>query len=276
MFIPYSADIVFDRRPWASYFLFLIVVAASFLQFVQTEHLVIFFSWLGSLIFLWTFGKAVCSKIGNIVYIFVLFIIATVPSLVNILADEVVIWVLGCVINGIMGMYLVFWPANVVECFLLIPPWGTFSASGFWIVLAWLVFDMLAVAIFEPTWGYLVHLSNFVFGIVISITLLKLRVVPIDRDDKTLLQIIMHEESPDEAWSESWSVRKAKIVQEEEQDSKGIEESIRKPVPQEANTESIRVLCQCGEIIEAPAGTEGQAKHCPKCSRRVVIPGNTN
>lgn len=290
MFIPYSVDVFFDRRPWASNLLFVLALVVSFVLLIEAEDSgrlnsnilfgIIPFIALGfmflSLAFLWTFGRAVCSKIGNLAYVPIFLAMVAIPGLFNIISEQAAVSMLGCVVNGMAGMYFVFWPENVVECFLLIPPWRTFSTSGFWIVLAWLVFDMLAVAIFEPTWGYLIHLSSLVFGIVIAITLLKLKVVPTERDDRTLLQIIMREESPDQAWAESWSDRKAKTAPEEDGDWDGIAGAIDKATHREAGTEHIRVLCRCGQVIEAPAGSEGKTRHCPKCSRQVMLPGGSD
>lgn len=290
MFIPYSVDVAFDRRPWASNLLFALALVVSFVLLMDAEDSgrlnsnILFgifpFIVLGflffSLAFLWTFGRAVCSKIGNLAYVPIFLAMVAIPGLFYIISEGAAVSMLGCVVNGIAGMYFVFWPENVVECFLLIPPWRTFSISGVWIVLAWLVFDMLAVAIFEPISGYLIHLVNLAFGIVLAITLLKLKVVPTDRDDRTLLQIIMREESPDEAWAESWSDRKAKTAPEEDGDWDGIAGAIDKATHREAGTEHIRVLCQCGQVIEAPAGSEGKTKCCPKCSSEIILPGSTN
>jgi len=184
--------------------------------------------------------------------------------------------VLGCVVSGIMGMYFIFWPESVVDCFLLIPPWRTFSIAGVWIVLAWLVFDALAVAIFESIWGCLIHLSNLAFGIVIAVILIRLKIVPTVRDDRNLLQIIMRKESPDQAWSESWSARKAQTAPEEDGNEDCIAGAVAKATSREAGTEYIRVLCQCGRVIEAPPGSEGKTMHCPKCARRVTLPGGSD
>ena len=74
---------------------------------------------VGSIIFLWLFGNAVCSKIGNIFYLPIyvgLGLIAAASH--NIFSNGTVIGASDA-INDIVGMYLVFFPENAMDCFFL-------------------------------------------------------------------------------------------------------------------------------------------------------------
>ena len=76
------------------------------------------FHLVGNLIFLWVFGNAVCSKLGNLWYppLYIgLGVLAGVSHL--LFCGGRAIGASGA-INGVVGMYLVFFPENSVSCML--------------------------------------------------------------------------------------------------------------------------------------------------------------
>ncbi len=141
MFIPYRVDVPFNHRPVMNWLVVTGVIVVFVLQLQASgatqEALYSFvldgwgikglfgYMWLhggilhliGNLIFLWLFGNAVCSKIGNVFYLPVyvgLGLIAATSHL--IFSDGRAVGASGA-INGIVGMYLVFFPENSMSCF---------------------------------------------------------------------------------------------------------------------------------------------------------------
>ena len=93
LFVPYKVDVKSSIRPFANYLVMIVMLAVFALQqtyleartepFVLTDWSVkgLFgYMWLhnnyghiiGNLIFIWVFGNAVCSKVGNIFYLLVI------------------------------------------------------------------------------------------------------------------------------------------------------------------------------------------------------------
>ncbi len=68
---------------------------------------------IGNLLFLWVFGNSVCAKIGNILYLPIYLFVGLCAG-VSYLIFSGNMPMLGAsgAINGIVGMYLVFFPTN--------------------------------------------------------------------------------------------------------------------------------------------------------------------
>lgn len=168
---------------------------------------------VGNLIFLWLFGNAVCSKIGNLAYLPVyvgLGLIAAVSHLIFV--GGPMIGASGA-INGIVGMYLVFFPENSISCFflLLFHP-ITFSVSGYWIILLWFAFDIWGAVSGGQGVAYFAHIGGFVVGFGLAVLMLKLKWVEMERDEKSLLQMLGLDKKPAEIeqrgdfapWQQRW------------------------------------------------------------------------
>ena len=71
-------------------------------------------------------------------------------------------------INGIVGMYLVFFPINEITCyfvFLLLPRLiKEFSLSSIWMILFWLAFDIWGAMRGGGQVAYFAHLGGFAGG----------------------------------------------------------------------------------------------------------------
>jgi len=212
LFIPYAVDVPFDHRPVVNWLVFAGVILAFILQVGATEEQISPFvlngwairglfghSWLhagiihliGNLIFLWLFGNAVCSKIGNIFYLPMylgLGLLAGISHLIFVGGPAV-----GAsgAINGIVGMYLVFFPENSISCFffLFFRP-VTFSISGYWMILLWFVFDVWGAVGGGECVAYFAHIGGFVAGFGLAVLMLSTKWVVMERGEKSLLQML--------------------------------------------------------------------------------------
>ena len=185
MFIlfPYRVDVPFNYRPVVNWIVAALIILVFSLQIVEankvrtremslveykensitTQYLLERWSikglfghmWLhggllhlgGNLIFLWLFGNAVCSKIGNLYYLPVYIGLGLASGFTHLLfSDHAALGASGA-INGLVGMYLVFFPENSISCFSCFifwfwrPLW--FSVRSFWMILLWFAFDIL-------------------------------------------------------------------------------------------------------------------------------------
>ena len=72
---------------------------------------------LGNMLFLWIFGNAVCAKIGNLRYIPAYLGLGIVAGISHLIFTGGSSLGASGAINGIVGMFLVFFPQNEITCY---------------------------------------------------------------------------------------------------------------------------------------------------------------
>lgn len=150
---------------------------------------------IGNMLFLWSFGNAVCAKVGNWTYLGLFFLLAALSGTVhNLFSDAAVIGASGA-INGIVGLFIVFFPRNDVRCFwvlflVVFIRTGTFGISSFWMILLWLGFDIWGVASDSAGVAYWAHLGGFFSGLAIGILSLKRDWVKMTETECSLLDVL--------------------------------------------------------------------------------------
>lgn len=281
LIFPCEADVPFERRPFVNWLILILIVAVFWLQYAAKQDVggdqpreafwapfvlrhfsftqLIGYMWLqhsvlhvvGNVIFLRLFGDAVSQKIGNLFY-FPLFVgFGVVAGIVHLLAGGSAFIGAGGAINGMVGMYLMFYPCHDVN-FVWLTRAGivTLSVSGWWVVLLWLSIDAAGVMATGADWGACIgHLGGFAAGVVVGLTLLVTKLVPIDPNvDECILQIFSFGKS-------RW----------------GLDLSSDGKVEQ-AQNELIRFRCHCGQKLKMPTAHIGAVTKCPTCSELIVIP----
>jgi membrane associated rhomboid family serine protease len=151
---------------------------------------------LGNMLFLWVFGNAVCAKVGNLAYPFIYFGLGALAGLLSHLIDpEPTIGASGA-INGIVGMYVVWYLLNAISCwyaywlFFIATDAGAFEISSFWIVLLWLAFDIWGAIEGTGDVAYFAHLAGFAAGFGLAILLLMLKWVEMEEGERSLLRVL--------------------------------------------------------------------------------------
>jgi len=164
---------------------------------------------IGNMLFLWVFGNAVCSKIGNLLYlpVYILLGLAAAVAFV-VLSDGKALGASGAV-NGIVGMYLVFFPLNDVTCFWMIylRYSGTFSLSSFWMILFWFAFDIYGAFAGGIGVAYTAHIGGFLAGVFLAVLFLRLRIVVMEDDERSLLQVFSGKNSRQDEEDRLWEMR---------------------------------------------------------------------
>jgi membrane associated rhomboid family serine protease len=211
MLIPYQADVPVQRWPIANF----VVIGATALfsllvLFTGTglgpfaldgwsirgliSHMFVHggsIHLIGNMLFLWVFGNAVCAKIGNIQYAIVYLALGVFAAMVHIVADGRIAIGASGAINGVIGMYLVWYPLNNVSClYFIFFRSGQFELSSFWLILLWLAFDIWGAAAGLGGVAYWAHLGGFIAGFALAVILLRTRVVVMGPDEKSLLEAI--------------------------------------------------------------------------------------
>jgi len=233
------------------------------------------FQLIGNLLFLWPFGNAVCSKIGNKSYLWMYLGFCFVGGIIHLIISGEPAVGPSVAISGVAGACLVFFPENAVSCFFFFPRPITLEVSGYFVLSVWLAADIAAAIAGVQTLSFFVHVLGFGAGTGLAVWALKKQWVTIGRGEKTLLQVFgkevpMTEEEKEEEEGEGEGEEKA---QEESRVDK------RKSEPQAAVTETrkpeegvIVFGCECGKRIKAPRKYAGKRVQCPACKRVVKIP----
>lgn len=146
---------------------------------------------IGNMLFLWVFGNAVCAKLGNAAYPLAYAGLGLGAALVHLAADGNPAIGASGAINGIVGMFLVWYPLNHIRCFALFyVHGGTFSVSSLWMILFWLVFDIWGAAAGGGNVAYWAHLGGFATGFALASVLLVTGVVKMDPAERSLFDVL--------------------------------------------------------------------------------------
>jgi len=148
----------------------------------------------GNLLYLWLFGNAVCSKLGNLRYLPIYVGLGLVAGISHLLfSDGRAVGASGA-ISGLIGMYLVFFPENSINCFFCWifmpqrPIW--FSVRSFWMILVWFVLNIFGAIRGSGSIGYVAHIGGFVAGVALAILLLKTGKITVERHEKSILDLL--------------------------------------------------------------------------------------
>ncbi|MCP4613609.1 MAG: rhomboid family intramembrane serine protease [Planctomycetes bacterium] len=302
MFIPYRVDVPFNYRPVMNWVVVALVIFIFAIQIVEINQMsVVEFKensitiqylldglsikglfghmWLhgglwhliGNLIFLWLFGNAVCSKIGNLYYLPVYVVLGLVAGISHLLFSDVPILGASGAINGVVGMYLVFFPENSISCFFFLffrPIW--FSVRSFWMILMWFAFDILGAMHGGGGVAYLAHIGGFVAGFGLAILMLRTKMIVMERDETSILKLLgleMKDKSTERRgdlapWQSEW-------------DNNDSEETKQETItfePEETREQYIHLRCRCGQRVKILSQYAGKIGRCPKCSAKWRIP----
>jgi membrane associated rhomboid family serine protease len=218
LLVPFHVDVPMQCRPWMNWVLIAVTVgfyplcgsaphftplgeslvlggkgplgwAGHVLVHADLLHL------LGNMLFLWVFGNAVCAKIGNLIYPFVYFGLGLVAGLVSYAVSQRPAVGASGAINGIVGMFVVWYLLNEISCWYAYWFFGTagsgsISVSSYWMVLLWVAFDIWGAVQGGGNVGYVAHLAGFAAGFGLAVVLLTLGWIEMDRGERSLLQVI--------------------------------------------------------------------------------------
>lgn len=144
---------------------------------------------IGNLVFLWVFGNAVCSKVGNILYLFIYIAAGLTAAAVHLVFDGREVVGASGAIFGVVGAYFVLYPFNSIKCFFwFIAYVRRFSIAGFWIILLWIAMNLLAVLTKYTASAYFAHIGGFFAGAIIAIGLIMSKLVVRDSMDDAIIR----------------------------------------------------------------------------------------
>jgi len=247
-----------------------------------------FFHLLGNMLFLWLFGNAVCAKIGNLRYLLLYVLLGVMAGIAHVLfSDGNAIGASGAV-NGIVGMYLVLFYENEITClfafWLIFPHVRTFSVSSVWIILLWLLWDVLgALGGSDAHVAYFAHLGGFASGFGIALLMCYKGWITMERYEESLLQAWQRWRHPEQidTLAAAYATLGLPAPAAEERPAPQAPDPKPIPLPQVKSSPTrqappangaIRTVCACGKDVTVPPQYAGKTIRCSACGHHVVIP----
>lgn len=237
---------------------------------------------VGSLVFLWPFGNAVCSKLGNVYYLAVYLVFGLLGGMIHLLLGGGTVVGSAAVISGIVGMYIAFFPENLISCFFLVPHPVTFGISGYWVILLWFVFDIVASVLSGQNVTCYAHIGCFGVGLGLAVLMLRQKWVVMGKGEKSLLQMFEKPKEEQESEKKEEGKGQAERTPSKESEPGQTRWEIIEPVKQTAKEaapkaekpkeEFVRFRCQCGHRLKVRAEHAGKRGRCPKCSGSFKVP----
>jgi membrane associated rhomboid family serine protease len=259
----------------------------------------------GNLLFLWIFGNAVCAKVGNRIYFPLYIVFGLIAGISHLLFTGGAVVGASGAINGVVGMFLVFFPENDITCYFsfTIFYWREFTVSSYWMILFWLFWDILGAVVATGLGAssgvaYFAHLGGFAVGFGIAILMLRKGWIHMERYEKSLLQLLSRKEEPSAAAFDptfglvadtSQLEKLAGIRSDEKPEVQASPKITQRPraspppptVEQRSSTglqearpsqQLVRFMCPCGKRLKVPTKYAGKVGKCPKCGKRLRIP----
>lgn len=252
----------------------------------------------GNMLFLWLFGNAVCAKVGNKLFILFYFAFGFIAAATHLIFNGAPMLGASGAINGVVGMFLVFFPENEISCVWFFFPFiRKFSISSYWMILMWFVFDIWGAVTSGDNVAYFAHVGGFASGFVLAVFMLERKWVTMEYYEKSLLQLVgIHKK--ESMFDKEYFDPNFAFLQEQAQQAAAtaadnnvsaqlkLPDLSPPPVEQAADTETttvtqpkleappefIKVLCSCGKKVKFPAKYAGRTGKCPQCGGAILIP----
>jgi len=257
---------------------------------------------LGNMLFLWLFGNAVCSKVGNKWFPLMYLGFGFAAAATHLIFEGGPAMGASGAINGVVGMFLVFFPENdtSVVFTLFFIYWRRFHISSYWLILLWFVFDIWGAMTSIDNVGYFAHIGGFAAGFVLAVFMLERKWATMEEYEKSLLELVgLHKRKSmsdreyldpnfaylqEQAQEAAAAAAGSDVAPSLAADSLLPEVSTKPPpvmqqpveVPAqgqiEVQPEFIKVFCSCGKRVKFPVKYAGRTGRCPQCGRAIVIP----
>ena len=247
----------------------------------------------GNMLFLWVFGNAVCSRMGNLWYPLVYLGLGVMAGTGHVMFDPHPAVGASGAINGIVGMALVLFPAHRLK--MLYTVYYTYGnilkIPAYFMIVLWFIFDVYGAVTGGGGIAYGAHLGGFAAGVVAAAVMLRAGWVKMFPDEQSLPQILklpwniaveearMPDLPPVPQNPYARGSEKAELTGEPLLDEAPALERPAAPPPAasgfkpwRAPGDAIRLRCLCGANVLCLPRQAGHPVHCPACGREVEVP----
>jgi membrane associated rhomboid family serine protease len=197
--VPYQTDVVPDSQPVANYVLIVITSFCFALFGLATNdvpewmilygwsfpgmvgHLFLHADWMhliGNMLFLFVFGNAVCSRIGNGKYLFLYLSSGVLAGIGHLLFSESPAIGASGAVSAIVGMYFCLFPKSKVSMFYIVFfQGGVFQIRSIWLISFWFLVDLIGSMLGDSDIAYHAHVAGYLVGFFAAFILIKREMV---------------------------------------------------------------------------------------------------
>jgi membrane associated rhomboid family serine protease len=212
--LPYKSSVKGPIIPWVNYiFIGILILIFVWIHYFSGEKYInrfilnkwSAFSLLGymwihislthlllNVIYLWVFGNALCSKVGNLLY-FILYLVGGLiaASGYMVFDGRPCVGASGAINVVIVALCMLF-PYREIRGYLLftIIPISRFSIMGIWYLLIKFLFELFFSLIGLGKVAFIIHVSGIVGGGVLVYFLIKMKILRPENTSKDLVQSI--------------------------------------------------------------------------------------
>lgn len=196
MIFPFKLDIHIYRQPVTNLLLIVLMTAAFVLsffpQYFQYLEILVLEDWdpvqlsgnvflhadiyklVWNVLFLFVFGNAVCSVIGNLFYPLFFIIFAAAGSAVHLYMDGFAVVGAGSVVSGMIGILVVWFPKSKVKFYYFF--WfisktihGSFRIKMIFVAVVYFTVDMFLLNQYGPGIPYFTYAGGFAVGFLTAL-----------------------------------------------------------------------------------------------------------
>ena len=255
----------------------------------------------GNMLFLWVFGNAVCSRVGNLWFPLVYLALGLMASAGEVLYSPGEAIGASGAINGVLGMFLVWFPLSNLKILWVAPSvtGGTRWAPTYLLLPLWFAFDVWGAMRGSEGIGYGAHIGGFVSGAVLAAIALRAGWVRLFVDERSLPEVLRL------GWPAADQKDPLPTIPLEEIDPRyagppaegaldraagelsgePLLDGDAAPAPPAADPagpshfkpwrpagQAVHARCLCGASLTCPPEEAGREVECPRCQARVFIP----
>ena len=150
---------------------------------------------LSNLLYLWIFGNALCSYMGNKLYFFYYIFGGIIAAICHLLVDgRLAVGASGSISAVIVALCLIFPYRRVrsILLLLLVIPYR-FTLAGIWYLLIYFLYDLAGCLISGGQIAYAAHIGGIFGGAAITFLLVKTGIVSSENTNKAVVQNIFSE-----------------------------------------------------------------------------------
>ena len=226
----------------------------------------------GNMLFLWVFGNAVCSRIGNLWYPLLYLGLGVVTAMLAMPEPGSGAVGASAAINGIIGLFIILFPLSRIKMLItMLYAWGDILwLPSVFMVGLWFAFDVYGLATGAGRVGYGAHIAGLLSGVGLGIILVRCGWVRWYKGELSLLHILGLAVPPPRRERPRETHRPALPAPERTAMPWTLKSNFKAwPAPARGK----RVRCACGTVLAPEPHEAGTYIRCPRCGGHVYVPG---
>jgi len=226
----------------------------------------------GNMVFLWVFGNAVCSRIGNLWYPLLYLGLGVVTAILAMPEPGSGAVGASAAINGVIGLFIILFPLSRIKMLITVfYAWGdVLWLPSLFMVGLWFAFDVYGLATGAGRVGYGAHIAGLLSGVGLGIVLVRCGWVAIYKGEPSVLHVFGLEGAAKAEKAPAAMRHPLPPVPERPATSWTLRSNFK---ARHAGARGKRLRCACGTVLAPQPHDAGTYIRCPRCGGHVHVPG---